>query len=174
MIRRAARSGFSLVELLIILVVVALISVIVIPLMLSTFQVSKQKRTMSDINLVGKAMMSWVSDQAGAAAAGGAVITVPINDWGAPLDQEDIEDMLVPQYLPNVPMFDAWGGQIEYRLMTGNLSSDKLMAIRSAGADRIFSTDTYVAGPFDPRIYTEDLVWVDGVFMRWPQKPVDD
>ena len=151
------------------MVIVALISVIIIPIILSTLQVSKQKRTMSDINLVGKAMMSWVSDQAGASAAG-AVTLLPITDWGSPLDQDTIEIMLVPQYLPNVPQLDAWGSEIEYRLQLDDLDATKLMAIRSPGSDKIYSTDIYELGAFDPRIYTEDLVWADGTFVRWPQK----
>lgn len=168
MTRRPRGSGFTVVELLVILVVVSLISVTVIPIILTTLQVGKQKRTMSDINLVGKAMLSWVSDQVGAAAAGAEA--VPIQDYGAPLAFDDIEEMLVPMYLPNLPQFDAWGGEIEYRLNIANLSADRLMAIRSGGRDRIFSTDDYAAGPFDPRVFDEDLVWVDGVFVRWPER----
>lgn len=166
---RIGDRGFTIVEILIIMVVIALISVIVIPIVMTTIQSSKQKRTMNDINQVGTAMMSWVSDQAGAAAAG-AGTDVPMSDYGSPLPQETIEEMLVPQYLPTVPKFDAWGGDIEYRLNFANLSADRLMAIRSAGSDRVFSTDTYTQGPFDSRVYTEDLVWVDGLFVRWPQK----
>ncbi len=169
MSRSRPQGGFTLVELLVIVVVVALVSVVIIPVVLSTIQVGKQKRTMSDMNLVGKALMSWVTDQVGAAAAGAAA-TVPIRDYGSPLPRDTLETMLVPRYLPKVPEFDAWGSAIEYRFNADNLSADRLMAIRSAGSDRIFSTDTYALGGFDPRAYAEDLVWVDGIFVRWPQK----
>ena len=167
--KRAERAGgFTVVELLVILVVVALISVMVIPILLNTLEVGKQKRTMSDINLVGKGLMSWVNDQVGAAAAGAT--TVPVQDYGAVLARDDIEALLVPQYLPNVPEFDAWGGGIEYRLNLANLSASRLIAIRSGGRDRVFSTDTYASGAFDPRAFNEDIVWVDGIFVRWPEK----
>jgi hypothetical protein len=44
------------------------------------------------------------------------------------------------------------------------------MAIRSAGRDGAFSGDTYTAGAFDPLDYDQDIVWADGVFIRWPQR----
>lgn len=169
-LRQAGGGGFSIVELLIIVVVIALIATILLPMYLNSLQVSKQKRTMSDMTQVGTALMSWVSDQVGAAAAGVTTGDVDMSDYGSALDQETLETMLVPQYLQSLPQYDAWGSTMEYRVNVGNLAADELMAIRSPGGDRAFSGDTYTAGAFDPRSYNEDLVWVDGIFVRWPQK----
>lgn len=169
--RRPEGRGFSIVELLIIVVVIALIATILLPMYLNSLQVSKQKRTMSDMTQVGTALMSWVSDQVGGAAAGTTtVVEVDITDYGSALAQETLEGMLVPQYLQSLPEFDAWGNPMEYRVNVNNLGADELMAIRSAGGDRTYSGDKYNAGAFDPRAYNEDLVWVDGTFVRWPQK----
>ena len=47
------------------------------------------------------------ADQVAAAAAGQA--TVPLSDYGSPLTRDDLQALLVPNYLPEVPAFDAWG-----------------------------------------------------------------
>ena len=42
--------------------------------------------------------------------------------------------------------------------------------MRSAGRDTIFFTDTYTANAFDVTDYDQDIVWINGFFVRWPQK----
>ncbi len=162
------RPGFTVVELLVIMVIVGLIAVLIIPLFFHVLETGRQKRTMRDMNIVGKAMLSWVSDEVAAAAAGQR--PVPIQDYGPPMDLDDLETMLVPKYLPNVPAFDGWGTDYEYRINRADLSARGVVSIRSAGQDQVFSTDTYLPGAFDHRDYEEDLVWADGIFVRWPQR----
>jgi hypothetical protein len=43
------------------------------------------------------------------------------------------------------------------------------MVIRSSGADGIFSGNRYELGGFQPVDADQDLVWMDGFFIRWPQ-----
>lgn len=165
---RPRSAGFTVVELLIIMVVISLISVVMLPIFLDTLETAKQKRTMSDIVQVGQAMMAWTTDQFAASAAG--IATVPIEDYGPVLARDEIQALLVPDYLKAVVEFDAWGRPIEYRLNIADLSSNRLMAVRSAGRDGTFSGNDYKPGPFDPRAFNEDLVWVEGSFIRWPQR----
>ena len=77
--------------------------------------------------------------------------------------------LLVPGYVPFVPVKDAWGNLLEYRIETGSFDSTGVLAIRSRGLDGQFSGDTYTYGPFTSTLYHEDLVWADGYFVRWPQ-----
>jgi len=44
------------------------------------------------------------------------------------------------------------------------------MAIRSAGSDKTFSSDIYKVGGFAPVDSSQDIVWMDGFFVRWPEK----
>jgi hypothetical protein len=42
------------------------------------------------------------------------------------------------------------------------------MAIRSAGRDGIFAATDYPIGPFLTTEYDSDLLWADGLFIRYP------
>jgi hypothetical protein len=42
------------------------------------------------------------------------------------------------------------------------------LAIRSAGGDGIFEGSTYSYGPFVSTDFNRDIIWADGVFVRWP------
>ena len=96
-----------MIEILVTVVIIGIIAIFVIPNFLDSLNKSKQKRTMADVHAMGKAMMSWLTDQMGAAAAGG--LTIDVNDYGASLDASDLSSMLVPGYLVDVPRYDAWG-----------------------------------------------------------------
>ncbi len=43
------------------------------------------------------------------------------------------------------------------------------MGIRCAGQDGTFQTEDYVEGPFEPSAFDQDIVLIDGFFMRWPR-----
>ena len=47
-----------------------------------------------------------------------------------------------------------------------------VMTIRSAGKDGVYSGDRYEAGTFAPGDTNQDLVWLDGFFVRWPEKDI--
>jgi hypothetical protein len=46
---------------------------------------------------------------------------------------------------------------------------EKVMAIRSPGRDGKFSYGPYRTGNFTSEDYDEDIVWVIGYFVRWPE-----
>jgi len=66
---------------------------------------------------------------------------------------------------------DGWGYSYELYLNTSSLA-EEIMSVRSAGRDGVFAGSSYVAGPFDPESFDEDIVWSDGFFIRWPQEPL--
>jgi hypothetical protein len=45
------------------------------------------------------------------------------------------------------------------------------MAIRSKGRNATAVADDYTVTSFQPTDYDQDIVWADGFFVRWPQKP---
>ncbi|MGD2116571.1 MAG: prepilin-type N-terminal cleavage/methylation domain-containing protein [Acidobacteriota bacterium] len=160
--------GFTLIELLIVIAIIGIIAALVIPNLLDAMHKAKQKRSMGDIKIVGTALMSWLTDQSGAAAAAGAA-TIDVSDM--PLQaREDLAAILVPQYLQEIPERDGWLADYEYRLDLEDPEGDLVFSVRSLGRDAIAQGTEYTIGPFDPTDYDQDLVWVDGGFIRWPDR----
>jgi hypothetical protein len=130
-----------------------------------------QKRTISDIRNVGTAMFSWLTDQAGAAAAGQSQTETPPVDLKSypPISYEELEKVLVPTYLTELPKTDGWGHPYEYYLNVQDPMAQQVMMIRSPGKDGKFSDALYSVGAFEPNDLDQDIVWADGYFVRWPE-----
>ena len=132
-----------------------------------------QKRTVADIRNVGTAMFSWLTDQVGAGAAGQSQTEEESGgvdlDLYSLLSAEELQEILVPQYMQHVPKKDGWGHLYEYYLNSDRPLDPQVMSIRSPGRDGRFSDDTYTVTSFDPSDFDEDIVWADGFFARWPQ-----
>jgi hypothetical protein len=131
-----------------------------------------QKRTIDDIRNVGTAMYSWYQDQVrsrpkqpGVKVQNGSDISIAAVPE---ISQGDLAKLLVPRYIREVPVNDGWGHPYEYRLQTHDLDAEHVMALRSAGGDGRFSGDSYKIGGFPQGHDDEDVAWVDGYFVRWP------
>lgn len=132
---------------------------------------ASQKRTVADIRNTGTAMFSWLTDQVGAAAAGQSQLPkiVDLADYRE-ISQADLQTLLVPNYMQEVPEVDGWGNSYEYYLDKDNPLAEKVMGIRSPGRDGVFAATSYEVGAFDPADFDQDVVWNDGFFVRWPQQ----
>jgi hypothetical protein len=119
-------------------------------------------------------MFSWLTDQVGAGAAGQSQTekSRPRGEMGkyTRISPSELEKLLVPQYLQSIPKEDGWGHPYEFYLNTKNVTAPQVMSIRSPGRDGRFESEDYSTGGFDPDRFDEDIVWVDGFFVRWPQK----
>jgi type II secretion system protein G len=165
------RRGFTLIELLIVIAVIGLIAAMLIPNLLDALQKAKQKRTMSDMKVIGTAMFSWLTDQASAAAAGAAASTVvDLTQYGTQLPPASLATVLVSQYIQEIPTLDGWKSPFQYYLRTDNPHASQVMAIRSLGRDKTAEGDQYTITAFDPTDYDRDIVWADGFMVRYPQK----
>jgi type IV pilus assembly protein PilA len=170
---RNRQQGFTLIELLIVVAIIGIIAALLIPNFLDALQKSKQKRTEADMRNMGTAMMSWLTDQAGAAAAGSAATgDVNLANFKS-TTSTDLSTVLVSQYIQSIPTIDGWRHNFSYYMNYANpLGGVGIMAILSYGRDgqpEAGSPDYTVTG-FDPTDYDRDLVWADGFFVRAPQK----
>ena len=165
-LRSGWSTGFTLVELLIVVAIIGIIAALLVPNLLEALNKSKQKRSMTDIRLTGTAWFSWLTDQVGAAAAGQAI---DVFDWSmfSILSYIELEEYLVPVYATNLPSRDAWGTGYEYGF-TGDTNDSIPVGIRSSGADGAFDGTEYTPGAFLTTDFVQDIVWAGGYFIRWP------
>lgn len=122
-----------------------------------------QLETMSMLRSVGTAMLAWLTDAVGAAAAG-----QDIDEWPL-LSAAEVREILVPTYLSELPIEDGWGNELEYRLDVDDPTAEHVMLVRSPGSDGELD-DSYQSGPFDPEDTARDIVWADGYFLSWPER----
>lgn len=165
---RNRKQGFTLIELLIVVAIIGIIAALLIPNFLDALQKAKQKRTVADERNLGTAMMSYITDEASAAAAGQS--TWDVSDYqggGFVTGHTELESILTTRYIQLVPQFDGWGNQYSYGLETVSVLSANIMYIISGGRDGS-ATTTYTSGAFAPTDYDQDIVWADGFFVRWP------
>jgi hypothetical protein len=124
---------------------------------------------MANVNSIGKAMMNWMTDQAGAAAAGAAATDVVDMDNFENVSHEQLDAIMVPVYLSTIPKSDGWGSDLDYYLKIVNFNEENALAIRSPGKGGFWDGDAYTMAPFVSTNYKMDIVWADGMFIRWPQ-----
>lgn len=169
-IRRKNETGFTLIEILIVVAVIGIITAMLIPNLLDAMQKAKQKRTMADIKVIGTAMFSWLTDQSSAAAAGQSTTVIDLTQFGSELPPASLATVLVSQYIESIPVLDGWQSPYQYYLRTDNPQAQQVAAIRSLGRDRTPDGTSYTVTGFDPTDYDRDIVWADGFMVRWPEK----
>lgn len=138
----------------------------------------KQKQTIVNSRNVGTAMWTWYKDEMASkrseeahkkAEAESEANSVDINAVPV-ISRQDLAKILVPKYLPEIPQQDGWGHPYEFHLNTADPNAVHVMGLRSAGRDGKFSGNVYEVGAFSPPEYDQDVVWMDGYFLRWPQR----
>jgi len=139
---------------------------------------SKQKQTISDIRNVGTAMWVWYKDEVAPKRSeeshkkAEAMAKEPSADMSAVpvISREELTKLLVPKYIASIPEKDGWGNPYEFHLNTTDPNAVQVMALRSPGMDGTFSGDSYVIGPFAPEDQKQDIAWMDGYFIHWPER----
>lgn len=122
-----------------------------------------QEETMATLRSVGTAMMAWLTDAVGAAAAG-----QDIDNWPL-ISSADLREVLVPAFIAELPLKDGWGNELEYRLNIDNPMAHHVMLVRSPGSDGEFDSNSYPPGAYDANLTTRDIVWGDGYFLTYPE-----
>ena len=131
---------------------------------------ARQKQTIADMRNIGTAVMVWLTDQVSAAAAGQSTTPESYDLSDLPVTSSaDLEELLVPTYIQELPTEDGWGNPLEFRL-TENVMAAQVFSVRSPGRDGEWDVEggEYEIGPFEPTDFDRDIVWADGFFVRWP------
>jgi hypothetical protein len=84
------------------------------------------------------------------------------------IDYQEAKRLLVPEYAADLPQADGWGHQFE--LCLRRQGSGLSIGVRSPGRDGRYDGDTYLVGRFEPGDLDRDVVWIDGYFVRWPER----
>ena len=101
------QEGFTLIELMIVLMIIAALMAMCLPNLTTYIQRSKQTSTVAAATSVGNACVPWLLNQGGSAILFGPVDCVV--DYPQPLTRNDMEALLSPEYIKMIPEFDAWG-----------------------------------------------------------------
>jgi hypothetical protein len=131
----------------------------------------RQRQTAHDIRSLAAALFGWLNhavEQGGVGHREMRKATADVQEYPL-VSQADLERLLVPKYISRIPTEDAWGHPYEVRVKENDVFSDHVFLIRSSGRDGTYSTDSYTPGSFDANDFDEDLVWANGMFVRWPE-----
>ncbi len=167
------QAGFSIIELVLVILIIGLIASIMIPNLIDALHKAKQRRTMAELRLVGTAWMSWLTDNAGSSSAGAQQL-YNVAGFNA-LTYAQIYGYLHPSdtffYMQAVPERDAWGSQLTF-YMNSNTMTDSQLLLCAAARDDIYETcdgtTPIPIGPFLATNFDQDIVWADGFLVRWP------
>lgn len=151
--RRGSVSGFTIIELLVVIAIIAIVAAIAIMNYLSSLERARQKRTMADIRSIAQAWEAANSEKGNYGAAG---FTFP-----AAFTHDALTTALSPTYMRSIPRSDGWGRPLQFG------AAGKIYAIRSAGRDGVYEGDTYEQGAgANPDC---DIVYSNGNFIRYPE-----
>ena len=121
------RSGFTLLELLIVLAIILVIAAMVVPNLIGTQQGAMEKATMITIKKTEGTVAAWAADHDGTFFQGTGT-----DVWQALMQPEPYKGRkLRPYYEPDNPPLDAWDRPLQYE-WTGDGHSKKQGALKPA------------------------------------------
>lgn len=145
---RTRQSGYSLIELMIVVVVLAIIATIALASIWNALDRAKQRATMADMRTVSKAIELYHSDRGFLPTASGGMAGV--------------RSVLVPYQSSTVPIQDHWGHDYAYTMDQATRS----YTIESYGKDGINGVNISLATRFQ---FTADIVLFNGQFVAAPE-----
>lgn len=141
------QAGFTLVEVLVVVVIIGVLTAIVLVSLINAFEKSKQRATMSDMRTISKAIETYQIDL-GRYPVGGISIS-------------QLAAILIPYQTSVVPQNDHWLHPYSYSSDGANNYS-----IESYGKDGVDGVDITPATRWQ---FDRDLILSNGVFTAAPE-----
>lgn len=164
--RTAARQGFTLIEILIVVGIIGVLAAIAIWNYFVAIDRSKTKKTMEDMRTIAVAWEARATDRGMYNAAGqsGGTFAWPPE----PVTASQLESILVPTYVRELSKQDAWGHGYEFAVdqPIGSANTASIYAIRASGKDGVFESS------YTPGVTTSfdcDIVYSNGSFIVRPK-----
>ena len=139
------QSGFSLIELLIVVVIIGIIAAIAIPNLLNAIDRGKQKRSMADMRSIGTAVESYAVDN---------------NVYPVAATAAALQPLVQPIYIKSMPLADGWSTTFVVDSTTTQYT------LSSNGKDG--ANSGCVAGTLTT-LFNQDICFANGQFIQYPQ-----
>lgn len=144
--RRSKERGFTLFELLVVVVVIAVLSLIMIPNLLNSLHRGKQKRTMSDLRSIGLAIEAYSTDN---------------SNYPIASDIATLKAALDPVYMRGMPVKDGW----EHDFVVSVAAVE--YTVGSQGKDGAGGLAACAAAPLC-RYLDDAIIFANGSFLQYP------
>jgi type II secretion system protein G len=155
--------GFTLLELLIVVMIIGIIAAIAVPNLMTAIERSRQKRTMADMRSIATAWEARNVEMGRFNAAGSEVAGI-----SNLVNVDDLYTALAPTYIKIMPRTDGWNHQLE--LYTdqpwANTAPAAAYAIISPGRDGRFSTNATTGATTN---FDCDIIYSNGSFLQYPE-----
>ena len=142
------QTGFTIIELLIVVAIIGIIAVLANPNLIAAIQRSRQSRTVADIRMISEGVEAYQNDHS----------FYPVVDNGT----VSVLGSNLEIYIRKFNDLDGWGEPIFYE------SDGAHYTVISFGWNGS-SNLPYVPGPTDA--FDADIVFSDGNFVQWPEGP---
>jgi general secretion pathway protein G len=170
------RSGFTLIEMLVVVVIVGILAALLIPQFISSIQKAKQKGTMQDMNGIAKSIIDYITDVGYAPEQSGVMVS-----------GSNFIEQLRPFYVKAMPLIDQWGTSFYVYCGSDAISAAGLGGVTASGQDDFvivsFGRDRkktpFSFDPLDPLTayfeltamtsFNEDLIIWNGSWIHSPK-----
>ena len=155
--------GFTLLELLIVVMIIGIIAAIAVPNLMTAIERSRQKRTMADMRSIATAWEARNVETGRYNAAGAEVPGI-----SNVVNVDDLYTSLAPTYIKIMPRTDGWKHPFELYADQpwANTMPAAAYAIISPGRDGRFSSSVTTGATTN---FDCDIIYSNGSFLAYPE-----